>query len=175
MSISLADFQVCCEFFKSSERSNIVSEFSGIVGAYFLGPRTGLRHQHERIVMGNAKNSIMGLFMMWWAALAFNSGRYSIFLSLNEMSNVSLMNLSFSTFGVSEKKWMFAARATVTTMISSWGGGLMGLISCYVLFGGKINVSYVCSCVFGSLVLFLPGCFIQHQLILVDFFSFRLQ
>jgi Amt family ammonium transporter len=80
--------------------------------------------------MGNAKNSIMGLFMMWWASLAFNSG---------------------STFGVTINKWSFAARATVATMCSSFGGGLVGLAICYIFFGGKINVSYVCNCVFGSL------------------------
>ena len=50
--------------------------FIAIVASYFLGPRVGVMQQHECIVMGNAKNTIMGLFMMWWAFLAFNSGRY---------------------------------------------------------------------------------------------------
>ena len=26
--------------------------------------------------MGNAQGSLVGLFMIWWACLAFNSGRY---------------------------------------------------------------------------------------------------
>ena len=45
-----------------------------MVSAYYIGPRIGLRHQHDRIITGNAKNSLMGLFMLWWAFLAFNAG-----------------------------------------------------------------------------------------------------
>ena len=44
----------------------------------------------------------------------------------------------FSTFGVTQYKWMFAAKATVTTMISSFGGGFVGLASCYLFY--KVNV-----------------------------------
>ncbi len=40
-----------------------------------LGPRIGVEKQRERIIMGNAQNSLIGLFMIWWAFLAFNSGR----------------------------------------------------------------------------------------------------
>ena len=86
--------------------------------------------------MGNAKNSIMGLFMLWWGFLAFNSG---------------------STFGVSGRQWMYSAKATVTTMNSSFGGGSVGLAVCYIFFGGKIKVPYICNCVFGSLVA-ITGC-----------------
>ena len=42
---------------------------------YISGPRTGLRMQNQQIAMGNAKNSLIGLFMLWWGFLAFNSGR----------------------------------------------------------------------------------------------------
>ena len=49
--------------------------FSGLVGAYFVGPRTGVKMQNQQIAMGNAKNSLIGLFMLWWGFLAFNSGR----------------------------------------------------------------------------------------------------
>lgn len=96
-----------------------------------LGPRLGVHRQRERILMGNAQNSLIGLFMMWWAFLAFNSG---------------------STFGVSEAKWMFSAKATVTTMVSSFGGGCVGLAICYVFYRGKVKVMYVANCVFSSLV-----------------------
>ena len=44
------------------------------MAAYYVGPRLGLHHQHDRIVTGNAKNTLMGLFMLWWAFLAFNAG-----------------------------------------------------------------------------------------------------
>ena len=49
----------------------------------------------------------------------------------------------FSTFGIVGSKWGYAARATCTTMCSSFGGGIMGLTGCYLLFGGKINVSFI--------------------------------
>ncbi len=45
------------------------------VASIMLGPRIGVEKQRERIIMGNAQNSLIGLFMIWWAFLAFNSGR----------------------------------------------------------------------------------------------------
>lgn len=57
-----------------------------------------------------------------------------------------------STFGVSQYKWMLSAKSTVTTMIASFGGGLVGLIICYAFYGGKMKVKYIESCVFASLV-----------------------
>ena len=42
-----------------------------------------------------------------WGWLAFNSG---------------------STYGVSGQRWKYAARAAVSTMLASMGGGLVGLI-----------------------------------------------
>merc|ERR1719510_2901285 len=103
-----------------------------------LGPRAGRQWQHEQIALGHAKNSIIGLFMIWWSALAFNSG---------------------SVFGVSGNQWPFAARATVATMCSSFGGGIVGLLICYLFWGGKIKVSYVLNCVFGSLAAITATCY----------------
>ena len=57
----------------------------------------------------------------------------------------------FSTFGIVGTKWGFAARATCTTMCCSFGGGVIGLAGCYILFGGKINVPFILNCVLGSL------------------------
>lgn len=45
---------------------------------------------------GNPVNACMGLFVLWWGWLAFNSG---------------------STYGVSGAKWQYAARAAVMTMM----------------------------------------------------------
>ena len=98
--------------------------FCGIVIAYYVKPRVGINHGRGRVALGNAKNSMMGLFMMWWAFLALNSS---------------------SSFGVTENRWMYAAKATVTTMLSSFGGGTLGISICYIFFGAKINVSYVCN------------------------------
>lgn len=49
----------------------------------------------------------MGLFVLWWGWLAFNSG---------------------STYGVSGAKWQYAARAAVQTMMGSFGGGIFSLL-----------------------------------------------
>ena len=106
------------------------------MASLLLGPRLGVERQRERIIMGNAQNSLVGLFMLWWAFLAFNSG---------------------STFGVTDDKWMFSARATVVTMVSSFGGGCVGLAVCYAFYGGKMKVMYVANCVFSSLVAITGG------------------
>jgi hypothetical protein len=42
----------------------------------FIGPRIGLADQPERIILGSAQTALTGLFMIWWAFLALNSGRY---------------------------------------------------------------------------------------------------
>ena len=47
---------------------------------------------------------------------------------------------------------MYTAKATVTAMNASFGGGFVGLASCYLLFGGKIYVPYISNSVLGSLV-----------------------
>jgi len=101
------------------------------VAAYYIGPRLGLAQQHDRIASGNSKNCLMGLFMLWWAFLAFNAG---------------------STFGISGTRWMYAGKATVTTITSSFGGGVAGIMGCYIFFGGKMKVPYIVNSVFASLV-----------------------
>ena len=108
-----------------------LSGWSSLVAVIYLGPRIGIQKQRDKILMGNAQGCLIGLFMMWWAFLAFNSG---------------------TSFGVSEYKWMFSAKATVTTMISSFGGGFIGIVLCYVFYGGKMKIMYIANCVFSSLV-----------------------
>lgn len=121
------------------------------VAAWLLGPRTGLQRQRDRFLLGNAQNSLVGLFMMWWAFLAFNSGRCE---RLAQFFNpcILFMPIIFSTFGVSKYKWNFSAKATVTTMNSSFGGGFFGLCVCYIFYRGKIKVGYVINSVFSSFV-----------------------
>ncbi len=74
--------------------------------------------------MGSPTYALTGLFMLWWGWLAFNSG---------------------STFGVTGNKWRLAARATVTTMASSFGGGLVALITSMVQHSGKVENNHVVS------------------------------
>ena len=126
--------------------------FSALVVATFIKPRIGINHGRGRVVLGNAKNSMMGLFMMWWAFLAFNSS---------------------TTFGVTGNLWMYAAKATVTTMLSSFGGGTLGISVCYIFFGAKINVSYVCNSVMGALVAITAGSFLvkAYEAIIIGFVS----
>ena len=124
--------------------------FCGLVVATYLKPRVGVNHLRGRVVLGNAKESMMGLFMLWWGFLAFNSG---------------------TGFGVTGDRWMYAAKATVTTMLSSFGGGSFGIMICYIFFGAKINVSYICNCVMGSLVTITANSFLvkTHEAFLIGF------
>ena len=120
---------------------HLLGGVSGLVAAYMLGPRLG-RSKHSQIAMGNAKNSLIGLFMLWWGTLAFNSG---------------------STFGVTIDKWAYAARSTVATMCCSFGGGITGLLICYIFFAGKIDVAYILNCVFGSLAAITGSCYMVRM------------
>ncbi|CAB4061132.1 amt [Lepeophtheirus salmonis] len=105
--------------------------FSALAGALWLKPRLGRNRSRGTYILGNAKNSLTGLFMIWWAFLALNS---------------------VSTFGVTEDKWMFSAKATVNTIISSFGGGFASLSFSLIFFCGHVNVPLISNCVFGSLV-----------------------
>ena len=67
------------------------------VAAWMLGPRLGRWDIEGDPPMGSPTNALVGLFMLWWGWLAFNSG---------------------STFGVTGNKWRFAAKATCTTMVN---------------------------------------------------------
>lgn len=83
----------------------------------------------------------MGLFVLWWGWLAFNSG---------------------STYGVSGSKWQYAARAAVQTMMGSFGGGTFSLL--YSLFknDGRMDIIDLINGILGSLVSVTAGCFLYH-------------
>jgi len=100
---------------------HLVGGASAFVAAYMLGPRLGRWEGIEGgwgPPMGNPTDALIGLFMLWWGWLAFNSG---------------------STFGVTGNKWRLAAKATVTTMTASFGGGLVALIWSLVQTRGKVK------------------------------------
>lgn len=82
---------------------HLIGGANAFAAAAILGPRLG-RYANGRapLPLGNPVNVCMGLFVLWWGWLAFNSG---------------------STYGVSGSKWHYAARAAVMTMMSSFGGG----------------------------------------------------
>ena len=49
-------------------------------------------------------------------------------------------------------QWRYAAKATVTTMVSSFGGGIVSLIMSFFTFDGKIDVLACVNGVLGALV-----------------------
>jgi ammonia channel protein AmtB len=51
---------------------------AALVATAMLGPRLG-RYDNglDPMPLGSPTNALMGLFMLWWGWLAFNSGRYN--------------------------------------------------------------------------------------------------
>ena len=59
---------------------NLVGGAGALVGAVMLGPRIGRWDQRREPPMGSAGNAIIGVFMLWWAWIAFNQvNKYMIF------------------------------------------------------------------------------------------------
>ncbi|XP_033112705.1 putative ammonium transporter 3, partial [Anneissia japonica] len=111
---------------------HLVGGITGLVATIMMKPRrkrfSGRRGPPE---MNNPTNALLGMFMLWWGWLGFNCG---------------------STFGISNGKWMLAARAAVTTITASVGGGLIGMILSYVTLKRKFDISYLINSVLGGLV-----------------------
>ncbi|XP_023323583.1 putative ammonium transporter 3 [Eurytemora carolleeae] len=105
--------------------------FSSLVATLYLGPRTGLAFSNETVVMGNPTFCCAGLFITWWGYLAMNSA---------------------STMGVEGTRWLQSAKATVLTMLSSFGGGSVALFMCYIFYGHVIPVGRIVNPIMGSLV-----------------------
>ncbi|KZC05832.1 PREDICTED: putative ammonium transporter 3 [Dufourea novaeangliae] len=118
---------------------HLVGGSSALACAIMLGPRLG-RYDNgiDPLPLGNPVNAIMGLFVLWWGWLAFNSG---------------------STYGVSEQRWQYAARAAVCTMLASMGGGLIGLGFSLTNTNG-IDILSQINGILGSLVAVTGGCFL---------------
>ncbi|XP_017759902.1 PREDICTED: putative ammonium transporter 3 [Eufriesea mexicana] len=118
---------------------HLVGGSSALACAIMLGPRLG-RYDNgtASLPLGCPVNAIMGLFVLWWGWLAFNSG---------------------STYGVSGQRWQYAARAAVSTMLASMGGGLVGLG--FSLNGPNgIDILSQINGILGSLVAVTGGCFL---------------
>lgn len=75
---------------------HLIGGASAFASAVMLGPRLG-RYANgiDPLPLGNPVNACMGLFVLWWGWLAFNSG---------------------STYGISGSKWIYSARAAVMTV-----------------------------------------------------------
>jgi len=57
-----------------------------------------------------------------------------------------------STYGISGSKWHYAARAAVQTMMSSFGGGCIGLAYSMFLREGRLDIMDLINSILGSLV-----------------------
>lgn len=105
-----------------------------------LGPRLGrYADGYDPLPLGNPVNACMGLFVLWWGWLAFNSG---------------------STYGVSGAKWQYAARAAVMTMMGSFGGGMISVAYSLWRHDGLLDIIDLINGVLGSLVSITAGCFL---------------
>lgn len=121
---------------------HLVGGGSAFASALMLRPRLGRYINGTRsLPLGNPVNCCMGLFVLWWGWLAFNSG---------------------STYGVSGARWEYAAKAAVITMMSSFGGGLFGLFYSLLSASQEIDIMNLINGVLGSLVAVTAGCFLYR-------------
>ncbi|XP_001359892.2 putative ammonium transporter 2 [Drosophila persimilis] len=121
---------------------HLIGGASAFASAAMLGPRLGRYSEgYDPLPLGNPVNACMGLFVLWWGWLAFNSG---------------------STYGVSGAKWQYAARAAVMTMMGSFGGGFTSSIFSFWRHDGGMDIMDLINGVLGSLVSITAGCFLYR-------------
>ncbi|XP_034951880.1 putative ammonium transporter 3 [Chelonus insularis] len=121
---------------------HLVGGISALACAIMLGPRLG-RYDNgiESLPLGSPVNAILGLFVLWWGWLAFNSG---------------------STYGITGDKWKYAARAATSTIFASMGGGIVGLGFSFYNKNG-IDVLSQINGILGALVSITGGCFLYNS------------
>ncbi|KAK9743873.1 Ammonium Transporter Family [Popillia japonica] len=121
---------------------HLIGGSAAFAAAIMLGPRLG-RYDNGRapLPLGCPVNAVMGLFVLWWGWLAFNSG---------------------STYGLSGEKWQYAARAAVMTMMSSFGGGSISIVYSLLKNRTFIDVMDIINGILGSLVSITAGCFLYQ-------------
>lgn len=121
---------------------HLIGGSAAMASAMMLGPRFG-RYDNGTapLPLGNPVNAVMGLFVLWWGWLAFNSG---------------------STYGLSGAKWHYAARAAVMTMMATFGGGTTSIIYTMLRLKGRIDAINIINGILGSLVAITGGCFLYE-------------
>uniref|UniRef100_A0A6P7FBL8 Ammonium transporter n=2 Tax=Diabrotica virgifera virgifera TaxID=50390 RepID=A0A6P7FBL8_DIAVI len=121
---------------------HLIGGSAAFASAVMLGPRLG-RYDNgiTPLPLGNPVNAVMGLFVLWWGWLAFNSG---------------------STYGLSGEKWQYAAKAAVMTMIATFGGGTISILYTMIKLRGKIDTIDIINGILGSLVSITAGCFLYQ-------------
>ena len=89
---------------------HLLGGFNSYIAIKFLGPRQGRfdgTRPESDFAESSPTNQLLGLLVLWFAWIGFNCG---------------------SSFGITEEKWIVATRTAVSTMNSSCGGGITGLI-----------------------------------------------
>lgn len=134
---------------------------AALASSIMLGPRLGRYDSgNQTLPLGNPVNAVMGLFVLWWGWLAFNSGStYGV--SFAKAIPELITFLFFDSFlQLNGAKWHYAARAAVMTMLSSFGGGCTSLLYSFWRMKGKVEVLDIINGILGSLVAITAGCFL---------------
>ena len=135
---------------------NLVGGTGALVAAVMLGPRMGRWDAVRETPLGSAGNAIIGLFMLWWAWIAFNQVTSTD--CQGGLGSQGMSSLQGSTFGISGKRWILAIKATITSILASFSGGLVGLAYSFITKRGKTDVMLACNGILGGLVSVMAGC-----------------
>ena len=126
-----------------------------LVAAKMLGPRLGRWDDKKEPAMGSATNAIIGVFMIWWAWVAFNQVKVKNVLKIQKCE---IFHSQGATFGISGKRWIFAIRATITSLLASFAGGMVGLIYSLFTRKGKTEVMLASNGILAGTVSIMAGC-----------------
>ena len=118
---------------------------NGLIAILFVGSRRGRfdgTRPESDFEESSPTSMFFGLFMLWWGWIGFNCG---------------------STFGITNDKWLVAARAGVNTINASSGGGIMSMIySKWNTKGRYVRPADVVNGILGALVASSPTCAVIH-------------
>ena len=118
---------------------------NGLVAILFVGPRVGRfdgTRPESDFEESSPTSMLFGLFMLWWGWIGFNCG---------------------STFGITDDKWLVAARAGVNTINASSGGGIIAMFYSKWITGGKYyRPGDVVNGILAALVASSPTCAVVH-------------
>lgn len=130
--------------FAGSSAVHLHGAMNGLVAILYVGSRTG-RWDPARardFEESSPTSMIFGLFMLWWGWIGFNCG---------------------STFGITDDKWIVAARAGVNTINSSVTGGIASMVySKFVTKGKYYRPADVVNGILGALVSSSASCAAVH-------------
>uniref|UniRef100_A0A8D8GPY1 Ammonium transporter n=4 Tax=Culex pipiens TaxID=7175 RepID=A0A8D8GPY1_CULPI len=122
---------------------HLVGGSSALAAVLLLGPRLGRYDKGaDPPPLGNPVNVCLALFVLWWGWLGFNSG---------------------STYGITGAKWIYAARAAVTTLMGSFGGGTFGILYSMGRNKGRLDMVDLINAILGSMVSVTAGCSLYHS------------